>query len=211
MMKRGMTALWAMTCMTTSVVSAEETREHGVHAHGMADLNVVTEGNQLLIEWISPSANIVGFEYSPVTEEEKAAVRQAEEALGQAQDLFGIPAEAQCLVEHVDIKSHMLAEHEGEEHHDEHEGEEHHDEHEGEAHHDEHEGDEHHEHEGDSGVHSEYSVTYEFNCTQMDKLTEINVNLFDVFPLTESLNVQLVTASGQTQKTLDKNDSLLEF
>ena len=197
--------------MITSA-GAQETRQHDAHAHGVGNLNVVIEGNTLAIELISPSANIVGFEYLPGTDEEKQKVEDAQAALKQVETLFGLTEAAQCKIEHIDIESSLLSEHkEGhkEEGHDEHE-EEGHDEHEEEGH-DEHEEEGHDEHESDNDTHSEFHAQYEYVCEDMEKLTEINVSLFNVFPLTQELNVQLLSTAGQSAKTLSKDNFLLEL
>ena len=50
---------------------AEEKHHHKAHVHGVAHLNVALEDNELYIEFISPAANIVGFEHQPKTEKTK--------------------------------------------------------------------------------------------------------------------------------------------
>ena len=265
-MNTKITAMLMAICATTSI-SAEETRQHGSHAHGLGELNIATEGNELIIEFISPSANIVGFEYSPGNSEETESVKKAQESLKQAESLFELSVEAACELEHVNIESALLSENEThanddaheeheehadedkheehEEHADEDEHEEHeehadedeHEEHEEHADEDEHEEhadedeheeheehadeDEHEEHEEhadedeheehDNETHSEFHAHYEFHCGQIEQLTEINVNVFTVFPLTESLNVQLLTTSAQSQMTLNKDNTLLNL
>lgn len=50
---------------TSAGAAAGEHREHGAHEHGVAQLNLVLEGEKLLIELASPGVNIVGFEHAP--------------------------------------------------------------------------------------------------------------------------------------------------
>ena len=229
---------------------AQSTRQHDSHAHGIGELNVVVEGDELAIELISPAANIVGFEHAPSNDEQKAAVAQAKETLEQAEMLFVLSERAGCQAEHAHVESELLEGHEHEEHHDDehahedeehhddehahedeehhddehaHEDEEHHDDehaHEDEEHHDDehaHEDEEHHdgehadEHEHEEEVHSEFHVEYEFHCDDTEKLTEIQVKLFDTFPATEKLNVQLLTPDQQTAISLDKDNSSIEL
>ena len=240
MMNLKISACLAIVFMA-STVSAQEVRQHGAHAHGIGELNIVVEGNGLLIELISPSANIVGFEHSPNSADEIETVKQAQADLHQANTLFTLSVEAQCRIEHVETESDLIKEHEvsdsdeaheehevkeeGEEHeaHEEHEANEADEEHEAHEEHAESEADEEHEaheeheeseadeeHDHDE-IHSEFHVVYEFHCDDIEKLTTIDVNVFTVFPLTESLIVQLLSTSGQKQKTLNKNETQLRL
>ena len=55
----------AMILLLASALSAAEGehREHGAHEHGRGLLNVVVEGNELVIEFEMPGVNVVGFEH----------------------------------------------------------------------------------------------------------------------------------------------------
>lgn len=215
-MKHKITAFLAAVCVFTTI-NAQETRQHDSHAHGMGELNIVVEGNELVIEFISPAANIVGFEHMPGNSEETQALEQAEQSLTQADKLFELTQEAQCILEHTNIESALLSEHEthsddqAHEEHEAHAEDETHEEHEENETHSEDETHENHEendgHDGET--HSEFHAHYEFQCAEIEKLTEINVTVFNVFPLTESLNVQLLSQSGQSQKSLNPNNTLL--
>ena len=69
--------LLAIVIIFSGPVQAEEKRHHEAHEHGVANLNVAVEGNNIYIEFSSPAANIVGFEHHPRTHEQKDAVRDA--------------------------------------------------------------------------------------------------------------------------------------
>ncbi len=222
-MKNQITFLFC--CLSVTAMShAQTTRQHDSHAHGIGELNVVLEGDELAMELISPAANIVGFEHAPSNDEQKAAVAQAEEALKQVDKLFVLSEQAGCQAEHVHVESELLEGHEDEEHHDdehaheephdeEHAHEEHADEHHEDEHaHEDHADEEHHdEHEHQEEVHSEFHVEYEFHCDDVEKLTQIQVNLFETFPATETLNVQLLTPDQQTAISLDKDNANIEL
>ena len=143
-MNTKISAMLMAICATTSI-SAEETRQHGSHAHGLGELNIATEGNELIIEFISPSANIVGFEHAPGNSEETESVKKAQESLKQAESLFELSVGAACELEHVNIESALLSENEthadddAHEEHEEHADEDEHEEHEEHADEDEHE------------------------------------------------------------------------
>ena len=239
-MKTQTTLFFCCLSMAT-LLNAQTTREHDSHAHGVGNLNVVLEGDELAIELISPAANIVGFEHAPSTDEQQAAVHQAEETFEQADTLFVLSEQAGCRVEHVHVESELLEGHEDEHAHEEHEDEHAHEEHEDEHAHEEHDHDEEHhdekhahedhadehhedehahdkhdeehahEHDHDEEVHSEFHVEYEFHCDNVENLTEIQVNLFETFPGTETLNVQLLTPDQQTAVSLDKDNITIEL
>ena len=70
-------ALFFFCLSVTTISTSQTTRQHDSHAHGIGELNIVLEGNELAIELISPAANIVGFEHAPSNDEQKAALAQA--------------------------------------------------------------------------------------------------------------------------------------
>ena len=74
-------------------IQAAEFRHHEAHEHGVAHMNVAFEGNELYIEFISPAANIVGFEHQPRTQEQKAAVKAAIKKLEAGEKLFALPSD----------------------------------------------------------------------------------------------------------------------
>ena len=150
--------------------SDDERREHDAHEHGHGALDIVIEGEELVIELRIPAVNVVGFEHAPKDDAEREAIRQALVPFGDAASLFVLPADAECEVEEAEAAIASMGhedEHEGEGHgdgdghdhekdghetdehakdeHEEHEGEEHEgEEHEGEEHEgEEHEGEEH--------------------------------------------------------------------
>lgn len=180
--------------------NADHKHEHGhseantasleSHEHGVASLNLVLEGQNLVLELASPAANIVGFEYMPTRSEDLARVTQARQRLEQAQTLFIFSEVAGCLLEEAEAESALFAAMaaEGDDHHAAHEG----------GHHDDHA--EHHEH-GDHGdtesAHSDINAHFHFVCANPDALKQIDVKLFDAFPGTEKLLLQAITPTGQ--------------
>ena len=114
-----------------------ERREHDAHEHGHGALDIVVEGEELVIELRIPAVNVVGFEHAPKDDAEREAIRKALVPFGDAASLFVLPAEAECEVEEAEAAIVSMG------HEDEHEGEEHAD---GDGHDhekDEHETDEH--------------------------------------------------------------------
>ena len=59
------------------------------HVHGLADLNLVRQGQQVQMEFLSPAANLLGFERPPASDEERALFSQVSESLESAEWLIG--------------------------------------------------------------------------------------------------------------------------
>ena len=202
-----------------STVAVAETRQHGIHEHGSAVLNVAIADQTLSVEYITPAANIVGFEHTPSTEEQKHAVHEAVELLETGKVLLMSP-DAACTLAHAKVEHETeIDDHEdhAEEEHSEHEEHEEDEEHAKEEHgeHEEHEEHakeehgEHEEHEEGEGTHSEFHVEYEYQCENMGALTHIDVELFKHFPGNEKIITQAITPNGQKGMELTANSARL--
>jgi hypothetical protein len=183
------------------LASAEEHehRQLGTHEHGVGQLNVALEKEELYIEFISPAMNLVGFEYAPNNPKEEQAVQHASKTLQDGSSVFTLPSEAQCQLAKAEVETDIG----GEDHHEnEHRGEK--EKHQGEKHAHQDEG----EHEEE--VHSEFHVSYAFRCANPEALTHIDVNLFTLFPGTEELEAQLITETGQTSANLTASSARIK-
>jgi|GEM_PF-4513782 len=58
--------------------------------HGHGELNVVADQTEVHIKFHVPALNLVGFEHSPETPEQKDAIAAAVEQLQQANTLFTV-------------------------------------------------------------------------------------------------------------------------
>lgn len=154
-------------------------------------MNVAVEGQTLYMEMTSPAIDVVGFEHQPQTAEQEAAVEQAIATLENSQELFALPAAAGCRLLEATVATELSkdAEHAGEGHT-----------HAGEAAHAH--AEEGHTHAGEAKeaaeVHSEFQGAYRFECAQPQNLQQIGINLFSAFPSLETMDVQVLTDSGQT-------------
>ena len=178
-----------------------EHRQHEAHVHGIAELNLALEGEEVHVELDSPAANIVGFEHAPSSKADHAAVDKAVATLKNGDQLFRFNKEAGCRLEKAMVTSALLEE----EHHDH--DDKHSDDHDHENH--EHEAHEHEEHEGET--HSDIEAVYHFECDQPAKLTQLTVELFEAFPATEKLNVQYVVENKQGATELSMKDHVVKF
>ncbi len=80
------------------------------HQHGIGHLDLVLEGNELVIELHVPAEDLLGFEHAPRTPEQQAQMTAAQETLKQPQQLFALPAAAKCSLTSVELNSSLFAE-----------------------------------------------------------------------------------------------------
>ena len=197
-----------------------EHRQHDAHVHGIGHMNLAVDGNDVYIELENPSANIVGFEHMPSSEEEQHAVHEAAEKLEDGESLFLFSMQAQCSLVSAKVSSPLLSEDHEDEHHDKEAHEEKDDDHghakHGSEPHDE--KDEDHAHDSDKGhadhdeqMHSEFGAEYQFSCEHPDKLKSLETKLFTAFPGIEELETQVMTNSGQTGAELTKKNYRIEL
>lgn len=164
--------------------------DHGslaAHEHGVGSLNLVVDGDEVTIELDSPADNLLGFEYLPTTDADKAKVKALRAQLTDAEALFVFPAAAGCSVEEVELDSPLF-----------------------DAVADEHEHE--HEHaEKSSEAHSDIQAHFHFTCTQAAELDQIQVALFSAFPGTERLLLQAIGPKGQQGGELTAAQNLIRF
>lgn len=73
------------------------------HVHGQGMLNVVIDNGSISIELEMPLDAAVGFEHAPKTDNQKAALAEAEAVLKDAETLFKPNAEADCLESNTEV------------------------------------------------------------------------------------------------------------
>ena len=213
---RSATALASVLLACTAfAASDDERREHEAHEHGHGTLDIVVEGEDLVIELRIPAVNVVGFEHAPKDDAEREAVRQALVPFGNATSLFVLSAEADCEVEEAEAAISSMG------HEDEHEGEGHGDgdghDHEKDEHEtDEHAKDEHEEHaedgsDSDAEAHSELRATYHFHCHAPERLGEIDVRAFEHLRDAEEVDVRVVTPAAQLAMELHPGSTVVRL
>ena len=190
-----------------------EHREHDAHEHGHGALDIVVEGEELVIELRIPAVNVVGFEHAPKDDAEREAVRQALVPFGDAASLFVLPAEAECEVEEAEAAIVSMG------HEDEHADGDGHD-HEKDGHDHEKDGHDHekdgHDHEkdgsdSDAEEHSELRATYHFHCHAPEQLGEIDVRVFEHLLDAEEIDARVVTPAAQLAMELDSESTVVRL
>ena len=78
------------------------------HVHGVASLQVATDGGTLTLQFETPLANLLGFEHAPRSEKQKQAVRLMADRLRQAGAVFTPSPAARCSAISVELESPLL-------------------------------------------------------------------------------------------------------
>lgn len=170
-MRRFLSALAILSCAT----AAQAQHAHAPHEHGVAELQVVVEGELLQIEFASPLDNLVGFEHAPRTARQRKALDEAERGLRAFERLFVLPAAAGCTLTGTELE-HPFGADDGHEHGA-------------------------HDH-GNAGGHAELGVRYTLRCAAPAALDTVQVELFDAFPQTRQIRAQWVSPRGQGSAVL---------
>ena len=157
------------------------------HAHGEAEMNIVFEGQKLLVELESPSFNLVGFEHEPKTLAQHELVEKTIELLKDFKNVANISEEASSNTLDIKVSTTMKG---VEERPDEH-------------HEDEHQ-------QSEKEIHSEFFATYFLSCTRPENLKSIELELFSTFGLMEEVDVQMIFQGRQDFAELN-SESKLKF
>ncbi len=188
--------------LATSLQASEPAHEHGV-----GQLSIAIEGNEVEIELVVPGADAVGFEHAARTDSERKAVVAAAEKLKEAKRLIRLTSGAHCHVEKTEVASALLdSDNDEHDHAHDHKHEKH-------AKQDEHKHNEHKEHDkhADGEIHSEFTAHYHFHCDHPEKLTGADVEFFKVFPSAHELVARWITSKGQGVTELTARATRLKF
>ena len=198
------------TAITTTPVIAEETRQLDAHEHGVGQLDIAIDGQQIAMELHAPGADIVGFEYVAESAKDFAAVDAAVAKLSAPLALFVLPEAAGCSI--VEASAGLESEEEHEEHGDEHADDEHAKDEHGEHGHDEdeHAEDGHDDHADESG-HTEFHAEYLLNCAEPSAITGIDFAYFGSFPNALEVEVQIITDTGATSFEVERDAPTLDL
>ena len=194
----------AATAITATPVLAEETRQLDAHEHGVGQLDIAIDGQQVAMELHAPGADIVGFEYAAESDADLAAVDAAATTLAGPLDLFVLPEAAGCSV--VTAAAGLESEEEHDDHDDQHD--DHEDEHADE--HDEHDDEGHDDHASETG-HTEFHAEYLLTCATPSAITEINFAYFDTFPNALEVEVQIISDAGATSFEVERDAPVLNL
>ena len=185
--------LLAASVIIATPVLAEDSRHLDAHEHGVSQLDIAFDGQQIAMELHAPGADIVGFEYAATSAEDRAAVDAAVAALARPLDLFQLPELAQCSVVQASAELEIEADHDD------------HDDHAEEAGHDDH--DDHAEEAGHAEFHAEYLLT----CGDPAAVSEVSFAFFETFPNAQEIEVQIIADSGATAFEVERDAPTLDL
>lgn len=198
----------ALSAAAATPVFAEEPRQLDAHEHGVGQLNIAFDGQQIAMELHAPGADIVGFEYAAESAEDRVAVDDAVATLARPLDLFVLPDAAGCSV--VQAAAELESEEDHDDHGDEHDAE-HAEEHEKEGHgHDDHAEDGHEDHADEAG-HTEFHAKYLLTCAVPTAVTNISFAYFDAFPNALEVEVQVISDAGATSFEVERAAPTLDL
>jgi len=194
-MRRLLLALpFALLPLAAAHAAEEHDHEHGslgAHEHGVGRLNAALDGQTLELELESPAMNLVGFEHAATTDADKAKVAAVRAQLEKPLTLFNLPKAAGCVVARQELESPLFG--------DKPDADDDHDE-------DANAGQEHHH------DHSEIHAHYQFSCSAPGALKTLDLaNIFNTFPATQKIQVQLISPSGQQGVEVTAKAAALKF
>lgn len=156
----------------------------GAHVHGVARLDMALDGRTLEFELDTPAMNIVGFEHPATTEADKMKLALARESLLKPHGLFSIPEAAGCSVVKAKLESPLFGD----------------------------KGDDHDDGDADEHEHSEIHGHYQFTCTTPAVFNKLDLTqLFNTFPATQTIQVQLVTPKRQMGAEVRPSNPIVKF
>ncbi|WP_409316314.1 DUF2796 domain-containing protein [Pseudomonas sp. KCJK9016] len=197
-MRRLLLALpFALLPLAIAQAADEHDHDHehgslGTHEHGVGRLNAALDGQTLELELESPAMNLVGFEHAATSDADKAKVAAARAQLEKPVVLFSLPAAAGCKISNMELESPLFG--------DEPQADE--------PDHDEpaKKGHEHHHN------HSEIHAHYQLSCAAPGALNTLDLaNIFNTFPATQKIQVQLIGPSGQQGTEVTAKAAALKF
>ncbi|QCY14867.1 DUF2796 domain-containing protein [Pseudomonas sp. MPC6] len=192
-MRRLLLALpFALLPLAVAHAGDEHDHEHGslgVHEHGVGRLNAALDGQTLELELESPAMNLVGFEHAATTDADKAKVAAVRAQLEKPLALFNLPTAAGCVVATQELESPLFGDKpDADDDHDHDAKDEHH--------HD----------------HSDIHAHYQFSCSAPGALKTLDLaNIFNTFPATRKIQVQLIGPSGQQGVEVTATAAALKF
>jgi hypothetical protein len=183
-----------IACLMLVPPAMGESRQHGVHVHGVAEMTLVLDQRDLEIEFSGPAMSVVGFEHTAQTTTDIEAVKKAQTALNNGANVFTFIG-TQCVMRDVTVDVSAvwdgMAVDRGEgagqgSHARSHES--------------------HEEHEKHEESHSDISAHYTFRCMQDDSPLAVRVGVDDLPFDVEEIRAKWVTDSGQgaAQLSADK-------
>lgn len=175
-----------------SLLFAEETRQVDKHEHGVGELNIAIQSKTMVLEFMIPGADVVGFEHEAKSEQDKATVSAALTKFDDYNNIFIIPTNSKCILISSKININQEDEHDEHDDHDGHDDHDDHDEHQEEA-------------------HNEFYAKYTFECGDIKSLDLLEFPYFETFSNSGELEVQFVSEIGSTSFEVEADSPIINI
>jgi hypothetical protein len=189
--RRLLGVLFLAGTMATPLSAADEHRELGAHEHGRGTLNIAVEGSKVTMELEVAGMDIVGFEHPAKTRRDKSTIEKAKMQLMAPLTLFKLPAAADCRVTEAKVEVEV-----GEQDHDAKE---------------EAAGAKGRNPAAKSDGHSEFHAQYALQCAAPGQMTAIEFGYFRAFAGAQKLDVNVITAKGQSKFEVTRSNPRLSL
>ena len=168
--------LCLVVCATMLSASISAQATEAAHVHGLMHLDIAVDKQLLTVQLESPLDSLLGFGRRPRTPAERQAADALLKLMGDAATLFKPDAAAQCVPTTVSLESAALQSMAPPT------GTQ----------------------VGNESDHADLNASYEFRCAHPDKLTVVEVGLFDAFKRLHKIEVQVAGAKLQSKQTLQR-------
>lgn len=171
-----------LAVLAAAPLMAQETRELDAHEHGVSEVQIAVEGNAVDIMLHAPGVDVVGFEYKPTSDADKAAVAAAIDMLRQADRVIALDPAADCVLETTGAELHSAGDADSDHDHD---------------------------HEEVEAGHREFEAHYHYVCASAASLNTISFTFFDSFPNAVEIIVEFVTDAGAGRAEVTRDEPSL--
>lgn len=188
----GYVAILSVLASLTVLVSGSSVLAQDAHVHGVAELNIVREGQVVQIEFFSPGANLLGFERMPGAAEEWMRFASVVEDMEASAWLLGDQmADCDMRIEAMEVPSFAAGGdgHEGHDHGDKHDD---------------------HEEELADDAHVDFRVQYLFDCSRAVP-SNLQITAFQHFPAIDRIATQWINEGRPGFSELTARAPILEL
>jgi hypothetical protein len=159
--------------------------EPGAHVHGVASLQVAVDDKTLTMNFSSPLDNLIGFEHKAQNQAEVGKVQNMINQFYKKPSLFTPSKTAECQIKTIKLDS-LVIKKKPEDIAKKPEQEE-------------------------EVGHADLDGEFIFTCNHPEKISDLQVNLFKIFPNLHQLNVEVVSAKGQSAAKLTPENNQITW
>ena len=172
-MSRALASLLLVSAAALPALPAQAAQH--AHVHGTARLGIAVQDKTVTIALESPLASLIGFEHRPTTPAEQRAVDALRARLRAPGELFAFDAAAACTLTRSDAESMVFEPAPVAPVASSAPG-----------------GDE----------HGDLDASFEYRCVHPERLTAVDLGLFQAWPKLQRIDVDVATAGGQFRRAL---------